>query len=138
MAEEQITSNGPEVAAALQEIVARLSEPRAWLEVLRGELVIQERQVWESQGRVLGVGWPPPADPEEKVNQQLLVATGALRDSLTSEDAGQIEGDSLVFGTDVPYGRFHEYGTSRVPRREFLGISPELARTVVERLLEGL
>jgi phage gpG-like protein len=135
---EQFQTNAAELAAGLNAAAERIGNPRPALESLRRQLAAQESEVWATEGRAIGVSWPPSADPDRKVDSRLLVATGALRDSLTDVDSGVVEGDELQYGTDVPYGRFHQYGTSRTPQRQFLGISPELARNITQALSESL
>lgn len=33
--------------------------------------------------------------------------------------------DERVIGSDVPYGPYHQFGTKKLPKREFLGMSDE-------------
>jgi len=33
--------------------------------------------------------------------------------------------DERIIGSDIPYGKYHQYGTSKLPVREFLGIGDE-------------
>jgi len=75
----------------------------------------------------------PPLSPQyakykEKVkpNLPILVFSGRLRDSVTNngnKDTIRIIGKkSLVQGTRVPYGRYVQEGTSKMPERKFLFI----------------
>lgn len=43
--------------------------------------------------------------------------------------------DYRIIGTDVPYGKFHQFGTRLLPRRSFLGVNDEDAR-LAEALLQ--
>jgi phage gpG-like protein len=135
---ETFTSNAPQLAARLNAAASRIGEPRPALERVRVLLAQGEAQVFGSQGTAIGQHWPPPADPERKIDSRLLVATGALRNSLTNPGAGEVTELELRFGTDVPYGRFHQYGTSRMPARPFLGAPPDSARRVSELLAQQL
>lgn len=50
----------------------------------------------------------------------ILVVTGRLNRSILEGQPGHFERysqDGIVFGSDVPYGAFHQFGTSRMPRR---------------------
>lgn len=51
----------------------------------------------------------------------LLVASGNLRDSLTGSRSPfsvmEMQPRSLAVGTSVPYARYHQLGTSRMPAR---------------------
>jgi len=66
----------------------------------------------------------------------ILRATERLKRSLTT--AAGIEPSArpgeIRFGTDVPYARFHQFGTVNMPRREVVGISPVAARAMVQVL----
>ena len=93
-----------------------------------------EGQIFDSQGAAFGHRWPQAADPERKADPRMLVATGALRASLasqTGESERYISPTELRFGTRAPYGRFHEYGTSRMPARPFIGMPQAISREVV-------
>ena len=60
-------------------------------------------------------GW---AVRTQKYNHPTLVKTGKLKNSIRIED------DYIV--SDTEYGEYHNEGTGRLPRREFLGESDEL------------
>lgn len=93
-----------------------------------------EAQVFDSQGAALGHGWPAAAEGSDG---RLLVASGALRASLASQtgDSERIAtATELRFGTRVPYGHFHQTGTSRMPARPFIGM-PEAVRTELVNIM---
>jgi len=54
-------------------------------------------------------------------NRLTLTRTGRLRNSFTST----WNKDVLEISTKVFYGKFHQYGTKRLPARPFLMIQPE-------------
>jgi phage gpG-like protein len=92
-----------------------------------------EGQIFNSQGSAIGHPWPKAAEPDRKVNPQLLVATGALRRSLegkTSESVQHATSTELQFSTLVPYAGFHQHGTSRMPARPMIGMTDEIARSM--------
>jgi phage gpG-like protein len=60
-------------------------------------------------------GW---AVRKQQYNHPTLTKTGKLKNSI------KIEGDYIV--SDTEYGEYHNEGTGRLPRREFLGESEEL------------
>jgi|SRR5215831_3577451 len=133
---ETFTSNAAQLAHRLSALASRIGNPQPALERMRLTLAHGESEVWSSQGAAIGQHWPPPADPARKIDSRLLVATGALRDSLTSPASGQVGEMSLSFGTDVPYARFHQHGTSRMPARPFLGMPPDAQRQLSNRLAQ--
>jgi hypothetical protein len=131
---EVIRTNAPEVAAHLHGLAGKLGDVAEPLERARDLLAAQETEVFASSGSALGVSWPSAAEPHRKVDPVLLVATGALRASLSDTSAGEVAFDRLRFGTTVPYAAYHQFGTSRMPARPILGISPTLAREFLDRL----
>jgi phage gpG-like protein len=69
---------------------------------------------------------------------EILRATGELMRSLT-EGATGVEHSlptRLVFGTDVPYARFHQYGTVKMPRRKAIGLTVATRKRMVGLLNE--
>jgi len=52
----------------------------------------------------------------------ILFASGALRHSI---QIFPVDDESRAIGTDIPYAPFHQYGTIKMPKREFFGISDE-------------
>jgi len=86
-----------------------------------------------------GPGWEQlqqdTRDRKEKMglDSRILRATGALFHSLTNPDGG-VEASMLSspqelrFGTNVPYAGFHQTGTSRMPARPPIELSPAAAQ----------
>jgi phage gpG-like protein len=66
-----------------------------------------------------------------------LVLTGRLRGSISHI----VSGEQVAIGTNVFYGKFHQTGTSRTPRRMFLGLNEtdkEELRDVVVDFISSL
>lgn len=63
-----------------------------------------------------------------------MQATGNLRASLTTLNgpANKIGLKEAQFGTDVEYARFHQYGTTRMPKRQIVFEPSGFARTLAE------
>lgn len=60
----------------------------------------------------------------------ILRASGALEDSITKKGdensiAMVVNKKSMVVGSKVPYGKFHQFGTSNLPVRPWILIGPE-------------
>lgn len=68
-----------------------------------------------------------------------LFDTGTLFHSIQAFASGP---DWREIGTDVHYGKYHQYGTEHLPVREFLGVSAEDAliveRSILRRVEEAL
>lgn len=104
-------------------------------------LIESEDALW-SRGR----SWAPnaPTTQERKGRNDPLVASGALRRSLTEHNApGQlveIEHDSLKFGSKLWYAHF-ALGTSHQPKRDAVRLRPQdrikIREIILAWLLEG-
>lgn len=72
-----------------------------------------------------------------------LVRTGKLFNSLTTtaNTATSIKGSSAEFGTTVEYAKFHQRGTSKMPKRQIVFEPPlfagELARRIGRFTVDG-
>lgn len=55
-----------------------------------------------------------------RTSGDILVDTGRLRNSIASK----VYGHTAEIGTNVFYGKFHQFGTRKMVARPFLGISP--------------
>lgn len=67
-------------------------------------------------------------------------ATAILRESNTMRDTitYQADSDSLRLGTPQQYGVFHQFGTRKMPKREFLGVSDKDAEELLGILQDFL
>jgi phage gpG-like protein len=63
-----------------------------------------------------------------------MEASGRLKDSLVRLDgpANKIRLMSAEFGTDVEYAKFHQYGTTRMAKRQIVYEPKGFARTLAE------
>jgi len=75
-------------------------------------------------------------------NLPTLKATTSLFDSMTNPEApGAIfkpERGELTIGSSVPYGVYHQRGTSRMPARKVISLSTEQKRRIQKALQAGL
>jgi HK97 gp10 family phage protein len=91
--------------------------------------------------------WPqlqPETIARKATGDKPLLETGALRDSITHN--ADADGKDAYVGTDDPVAKYHEFGTSHIPARPFLGgalhakeskIGPMVARTISAALSIG-
>jgi|688.fasta_scaffold40725_11 phage gpG-like protein len=90
-----------------------------------------------SNGLPVG-GWAPRRDEEL---WPLMKRTGALAGSLStlSGPPNDIGRRDATFGTSVEYAKFHQYGTSRMPKRQVvfepLGFRQELSERAVSYII---
>jgi phage virion morphogenesis protein len=59
-----------------------------------------------------------PETIRRKGGDDILVRSGTMRDSV----AIAISGNQAEVGTSTPYAKYHHAGTSKMPKRQFLGI----------------
>lgn len=75
-------------------------------------------------------------------SQPILTASGALRDSLTSETASSAitrkEKDSLTLGSSIPYGAYHQSGTSKMPARPPISLTENQHAQLLRKLTKQL
>lgn len=111
--------------------------------VYAGAIMIQgqtQRRIAVEKTSPSGGAWAPlaPATVARKGTNNILVDTGRLLGSI----AAHVAGTSATIGTSVAYAGYLQGGTSRMPAREFLGLSDanaaELERmlaSVIERMI---
>ena len=66
----------------------------------------------------------------------ILILSGSLQSSLTNLRGypNEIDKKSAVFGTDIPYAKYHQTGTSRMPQREVVYVPPLFAQAIGLRI----
>ena len=64
----------------------------------------------------------------------ILTDTGDLGDSITWSESG----DKVVMSTDVVYAQRHNEGTNGMPKRQFMGPSKTLDRTITAKIEKEL
>jgi phage gpG-like protein len=75
---------------------------------------------------------------EVKYTRAILRATGALMESFTRKSGGEhteiVQPHQLIFGSQVPYARFHQRGTSDMPQRRPLEVRGQDRTEMVKRV----
>lgn len=119
----------------------------AWIAI--GEAIEEvEERLFESEGGTgAGGGWEPLAastvarKAARGEDQRILHATLALRESLTGKTGDSIRimtPSSFAFGTEVPYAKYHQTGTSKMPARrvvDFTAANKSLVVQVLQRFV---
>lgn len=83
-----------------------------------------------------GTPWAPLKRPSKRrggKSAKPLRDKGLLMASVSGAGAGHVEETSktaFVFGTNLDYADFHQSGTRRIPRREFLGLTPKMIERI--------
>ena len=105
-----------------------------WLQRVAGSLGVGFQQSKDPSGAV----WRPLKRKRPKGHNQgtrPLIDTGAMQASIISTGAGHLQevtDDSAMMGTADEKAAFHQFGTSRIPARPFVGISDEMADLAAE------
>jgi phage gpG-like protein len=68
-----------------------------------------------------------------KDKKPILIQTGRLRRSV-NESIRKTTWDEIVLGIDTPYAKYHNEGTDKIPKRQFMGQSKELDEKVKNRI----
>lgn len=131
------TTNAAALTAKLNSASGKIEDPRALLEQCRRILSEQETEVWATEGAALEAAWKQAVQPDRKVNSELLVASGALKSSMSDADAGRIRGATLRIKVKPYYGFFHQFGTTKMDARPFSGISDNSMRLIMQRFQEA-
>jgi len=72
-----------------------------------------------------------PADTQRKI---LSGRTGNLRNSINY----RTEPARAIVYSDTPYGIYHNDGTDKLPKRQFIGDNPELEKSIMDKLEKEL
>lgn len=138
------------VERRLLRFAENMEHPQAALEVVGDVLREATEKQFDSEGGYASGGWKELAqstiDRKARLGQdpRILRATDRLMESLTRKFDGdhieQISGDTLTFGSSVPYGLFHQSSRPRtkIPFRPPVAITEEDKRTMVKRVQQAL
>lgn len=120
-----VTSQIPALIEHASEIRQRLNGDLTPLMTAIGSVLEgSTRQRFADRESPNGVAWAVlmPATIDAKNGRgNILVDSGDLMRSITFHASS----DSVIVGTDRPYGKYHQTGTKNMPMRPFLGISEQ-------------
>jgi len=136
----------PEWVQLTEDMQGRIEDLTPVFNFLHEVWIGQVREQFETEGQhFLGEKWEPlsPAYAAWKEknypNMPILQRTRRLIRSLTEEShpehIAEIGPDSAVFGTEVPYGRYHQAGSERLPRRQVLAVRDAMRRVAFRATL---
>ena len=133
--------------AEFERIAAQIDDdPTEILDSLVPIIQDGEREQFLSQVSPSGSSWEPlaPVTVARKGFSAILIDTGRLFESVTTPNGTRdtiwetsAAGSYLVFGTDVPYARFHQTGTRKMPARPFMGISQKTERQLIDAVSDA-
>ena len=105
----KIEHNLPGVQKALQELARRTGSPVPALKAISETLRLSTDRRFSAQTDPQGNKWAPlkRSTLKRKKNSLILTESTKLRDGIHGEVAGN---DTLLFGSDSPYGAIHQLG----------------------------
>lgn len=111
------------------------------LKAMRQTVIAETKKGFRDERDPDGVPWKPLKYPRRnsKGRDRILQDTGLMRTSVTAmggQNTDEIGPTWLEWGTSVPYAKYHQYGTSRIPQRQFLGVGKDLADAVTEQVAD--
>jgi phage gpG-like protein len=94
-----------------------------------------------------GAGWAPlaPSTIADRLRHgygagPILYRDGTLMESLNDKGAvgniNEIRADGASFGTQIPYARFHQDGTTRMPKRQIVGLGWDTRSAIIKALTQ--
>jgi len=133
-----VDADDPQIRAALKEAA------RVYMRYIR------ERYMSASAGDGT---WAPLAIPRQAtklsprsrswgrlaVHTGILIRTGRLFSSMfggDGENIEQIDDEGITVGSAVPYAKYHQFGTSRMPAREIFVEPPLAVRQEMKRVIQ--
>lgn len=108
---------------------------------VRKEALQAVRDNFTSSATPEGRSWPPRKHRGD--GHPLLIDTGRMLQAATGGGPGhvtRVQNDELTVGVDdqkVPYAKYHNEGTRRMPRREFMGAGPKKIKQIGEILADA-
>lgn len=137
-------SGDVQLSRDLDRWASAVEDPGPAFEAMADDFLEIEARQFASEGGNSG-GWAPLAPSTVRRRgsaHPILFQTGRLQQSLTSAGARdsvrRVTADSLEVGTSVPYARFHQQGTARMPRRRPVEFTEVDRRRWVKLLQEHL
>lgn len=145
----------PTIQRRLEGIDARAVDASPAFNAMGDSLRLAEVKQFNSEGAygaggqagyASGSKWAPLSPAYEAWKSQhypgkgILVRTGALRNSLTKRPFGidEVHPTHVQFGSGLPYGIFHQKGTSKMPARPVISLPETLRREWVKILQRWL
>ena len=131
-----------QLQGVLDKLVSRLDgDMSEGLDLCRADIAGMFMDIFHRAQDSGGSAWPAhsPTTVAKYGPHPLLILTTALMQSVTTDFGSgdsviENSGRDLAWGTSLAYGGYNNYGTSRIPPREFLYWTEEGADAVVETL----
>ena len=95
---------------------------------------------FEKERNIYKIKWKPntPGTLRYKAKHGFIMKVLQRRGLLRNSIQYQIVGNNVSVGTNIPYGQYHQFGTRKLPKREFLGVSRDDQKEIISILKEYL
>lgn len=90
---------------------------------------------WQARKGEIGVGGLARVKKKSDSSRAILVKTGNLRNSIRVESANMRR---IKIVSDVDYGKYHNDGTNKLPKRQFIGESETLKRELTDIITKNV
>ena len=126
----QIDYNNTQVQSAINELMRRMGDLTPVMNDIGGMIEARVKTRFETETDPLGGAWAPWADSYNPAtggtrptngNSTILDLDGDMLNSLS----WQAYATSVTVGFGVPYAAYHEFGTTKMPRRGLLFADPD-------------
>jgi phage gpG-like protein len=131
-----------QVDRTLERIELAAADASPAFELIAEDFLLAEREQFASEGAAASGGWPALSEgyaawkAAHFPGQTILRRTDELYRSLTEgPEIRVIEPHLMILGSAVPYGRFHQEGTDRMPQRRPVELT-ELRRRQWVKMLQ--
>lgn len=137
----------PEVIRAFEKVqdgVADLRKNAIWLRVQQA-FYKAVKAIFASEGGKSGK-WQDLKSPYKEIKAKkygtpILVATGRFKRSLTQDGGEAIvdkQATEMTLGSSVPYGKFHQTGTKKMPARKPIDFTEDAEKRILQPIGDGL
>lgn len=104
------------------------------LDAAASVLVGRIRQRFLQERDVQGNSWTK-SEAARREGRRTLLKTGRLFRSI---QAFKVDSNTRAVGTDVPYAKFHQFGTRYLPKRSFIGANSSDIEAITDVFLKRL
>lgn len=118
------------------QLTQKLGDLTLLMDAIGGTLESSTRQRFNDKQAPNGVKWADllPSTQDKKGNNNILIQSGDLMASITHH----ANATSTTVGTPKIYGVYHQFGTSDMKARPFLGLSDEDKEDIYDLINEHL
>lgn len=138
--------NSETVEKALEAFESALADNRPALAEIADDFREMISEQFATEGRAGGTPWAPLAlrtlRRRRGAGSTILYSTGALErsflDPLAAGRVEELEEQSLTLGSNLPYARYHQTGTRRMPARPIVVLSGARSERWMEIVRRGI